>query len=129
MKTGLTRHLTPGNAVAMIALIVALGGTAVAASTLADASVTTPKLANSAVTGAKVAKGTLEASDFKPNVLGGISSSKVTIVTGTPVTVPPNNNGTTATATCPAGQRAISALAMKRTGPTAFSAKMSSHDT
>ena len=138
MKIGLTRHLTPGNAVALIALFVALGSTAVAASTLADGSVTTPKLANSAVktaklanagvtsaklangsvttaklansavTGAKVAKGTLEASDFKPNVLGGISSSKVTIVTGTPVTVPPNNNGTTATATCPAGQRAIS---------------------
>ena len=117
MKKGMTRHLTPGSAVALLALIVALGGTAVAASTLADGSVTTaklansavkkaklansavtspklangsvttPKLANSAVTGAKVAAGTLEASDFTPDVLGGISSSKVTTVTGK-VTIP-----------------------------------------
>ena len=166
MFTGLRRHLTPANAIALAALVIALGGTAVAATTLANGSVTTAKLADksvktgklanasvtgaklangsvaasklasnsvstaklaaSAVTSAKVAAGTLDATDFKPGVLGGLSSSKVSIVTGTPVNVPAGSAGTTATATCPAGQRAIAggfnvgqfALA-DATGPTA----------
>jgi hypothetical protein len=128
MKTPLTRHLTPGNAVAMIALVIALGGTAVAASNLPNGSVTTAKLAsssvtsdklansavksaklaNASVTSAKIAPGTLDASRFKPDVLGGLSTSKITIVAGTPVNVPASSTGTTATAGCPAGQRAVS---------------------
>jgi hypothetical protein len=147
MFTGLRRHMTPANAIALAALLIALGGTGVAATTLANGSVTTAKLADksvstaklanasvkaaklangsvsatklannsvstaklaaSAVTSAKVAAGTLDATDFKPGVLGGLSSSKVSIVTGTPVNVPAGSAGTTATATCPAGQRAI----------------------
>ena len=137
MTTALRRHLTPGNAVAVAAMIVALAGTGVAASNLANGSVTsaklannavsTPKLANNAVTAAKLAQGSvkaaklangavtlnkvakesLDATRFKPGVLGGVSASKVTVVPGTPVSVPPGSTGTTATATCPAGQRAI----------------------
>jgi hypothetical protein len=138
MKTLLTRHLTPGMAVAIIALMVALGGTAVAASTLANGSVTsakiansavTPakiansavksakiangsvasaKIANSAVTSAKIANSAVTSAKIAPGTLGGVSAAKVTVVAGTPVNVPANSTGTTATATCPAGQRAIS---------------------
>ena len=71
MKTGLRRHLTPGNAVAMAALVVALGGTAVAqvaipngavtTTTLANGSVTTAKIRNGAVTKAKIASGAVNA--------------------------------------------------------------------
>jgi hypothetical protein len=156
MLTGLRRHLTPGNAIALAALVIALSGTAVAATTLANGSVTTAKLANkavstpklanasvtqaklangsvggtklgaSAVTGAKIAAGTIEATDMKAGVLGGLSASKVSIVPGPPVTVPPNAAGATATATCPAGQRAIAGgfnvgqfALVDATGPTA----------
>ena len=138
MTKGLRRHLTPANAIAVAAMVVALAGTGVAASTLANGSVTsaklannavtTPKLANNAVTATKLAQGSvkaaklannsvtlnkvakesLDATRFKPGVLGGISASKVSIVAGTAVSVPPLSTGTTATATCPAGQRAIS---------------------
>jgi hypothetical protein len=166
MKTALRRHLTLGNALALTALMVALGGTAVAASTLANGSVTSAKLANSAVTSAKIANSAVKsakiangsitsskiansavtsakiansavtsakiansavtAAKIAPGTLGGVSAAKVTIVTGTPVTVPAFSTGTTATATCPAGQRAISggfnvgSLAIAdATGPTA----------
>ena len=154
MKTGLRRHLTPGNAIALAALLVALGGTAVAAfpngsvttATLANGSVTTakirngavtkPKIAsgavnadriavgavqaakiansavksgkiqNSAVTSAKVADGSLTSSDFVPGVLGGLSASKVSVVRDV---VSLAAGATQAgTATCPAGQLAIS---------------------
>ena len=148
MKTLLTRHLTPGMAVAIVALMVALGGTAVAASTLANGSVTSAKIANSAVTSAKIANAAVQSAKIAngsvasakiansavtsakiansavtsakiansavtsakiaPGTLGGVSAAKVTVVAGTPVNVPANSNGTTATATCPAGQRAIS---------------------
>lgn len=154
MKTGLRRHLTPGNAVAMAALLVALGGTAVAAlpngsvttAALKNGSVTTPKIhnsavksakiasgavntnkiavgavqaekiansavksgkiQNSAVTSAKVADGSLTSSDFVPGVLGGLSASKVSVVRD----VVSLAAGVTqaGTATCPAGQLAIS---------------------
>ena len=128
MRSALWRHVTPANAIALAALLVALGGTGYAATTLSNASVTTAKLANGsvtstklanasvtkaklakrAVTADKVALGTLTAANFAPNVLGGLSASKVTVVPGTPVNVPPGSSGTTAIATCPTGQRAIS---------------------
>ena len=155
MKTLLMRHLTPGMAVAIVALMVALGGTAVAASTLANGSVTSAKLADSAVTSAKIANAAVKSAKLAngsvassklansavttaklansavtsakiaPGTLGGVSAAKVTIVAGTPVNVPANSTGTTATATCPAGQRAISGgfnvglfAAVDATGPT-----------
>ena len=173
MKTGLRRHLTPGNAIALAALLVALGGTAVAAfpngsvttATLANGSVTTakirngavtkPKIAsgavnadriavgavqaakiansavksgkiqNGAVTSAKVADGSLTSSDLVPGLLGGLSASKVSVVRDSVSLVagaPPQ----TGTATCPAGQLAISggyiaaqSIQVHSTGPTA----------
>jgi hypothetical protein len=157
MKTGLRRHLTPGNAVAMAALLVALGGTAVAqvalpngavtTAKLANGSVTTPKIRNaavksdkiasgavntnkiavgavqaekiansavksgkiqnSAVTSAKVADGSLTSSDFVPGVLGGLSASKVSVVRDV-VSLAAGGTAQAGTATCPAGQLAIS---------------------
>ena len=60
MKIAILRMLTPANVIAVTALIVALGGTGYAATTLADKSVTTPKLANSAVTAPKLANGSVQ---------------------------------------------------------------------
>ena len=172
MKTGLRRHLTPGNAIALAALLVALGGTAVAAfpngsvttATLANGSVTTakirngavtkPKIAsgavnadriavgavqaakiansavksgkiqNSAVTSAKVADGSLTSSDFVPGVLGGLSASKVSVVRDV-VSLAAGAPAQAGTATCPAGQLAISggyiaaqSIQVHSTGPT-----------
>jgi hypothetical protein len=172
MKTGLRRHLTPGNAIALAALLVALGGTAVAAfpngsvttATLANGSVTTakirngavtkPKIAsgavnadriavgavqaakiansavksgkiqNGAVTSEKVADGSISSSDLVPGLLGGLSASKVSVVRDSVSLVagaPPQAG----TATCPAGQLAISggyvaaqSIQIHSTGPT-----------
>ena len=172
MKTGLRRHLTPGNAIALAALLVALGGTAVAAfppgsvttATLANGSVTTakirngavtkPKIAsgavnadriavgavqaakiansavksgkiqNGAVTSEKVADGSITSSDLVPGLLGGLSASKVSVVRDSVSLVagaPPQAG----TATCPAGQLAISggyiaaqSIQVHSTGPT-----------
>jgi hypothetical protein len=90
MKTGLRRHLTPGNAVAMAALVVALGGTAVAQVALPDGSVTTAKLnngsvtavkiANTAVKSAKIAKSAVKSAKIANGAVGAkkISTSAVT---------------------------------------------------
>ena len=65
-----------GNAVAYIALFVALGGTAVASSLALPAnSVGTPQLKNGAVTGGKVAKATLTGATIKAATLGTVPSS------------------------------------------------------
>ena len=85
-----------------------LANNAVTATKLAQGSVKAAKLANNSVTLNKVAKESLDATRFKAGVLGGVSASKVSIVAGTAVSVPPLSTGTTATATCPAGLRAIS---------------------
>ena len=82
MKTGLRRHLTPGNAVAMAALLVALGGTAVAAfpngsvttATLANGSVTTAKIRNGAVTKPKIASGAVNADRI---AVGAVQAAKI----------------------------------------------------
>ena len=175
MKTGLRRHLTPGNAVAMAALVVALGGTAVAqvaipngavtTTTLANGSVTTAKIRNGAVTKAKIASGAVNAdriavgavqatkiansavktgkiqnaavtsekvadgsltsSDLVPGTLGGLSASKVSVVRDV-ISVTAGAPPQPATATCPAGQLAISggyiaaqSIQVHSTGPTA----------
>ncbi len=57
-------RLTYGNAVATLALFIALGGTALAASHLGANSVGTKQLKNNSVTGAKVKNGSLAAIDF-----------------------------------------------------------------
>jgi hypothetical protein len=65
----LRRHLSFANVVALIALFVALGGSAYAVTRLPHGSVGTAQLKNGAVTGAKVKKGSLLRSNFKAGQL------------------------------------------------------------
>jgi hypothetical protein len=65
----LRRHLSFANVVALIALFVALGGSAYAVTNLPKGSVGTAQLKNGAVTGAKVKKGSLLSSNFKAGQL------------------------------------------------------------
>jgi molybdopterin-binding protein len=74
MKTGLRRHLTPGNAVAMAALVVALGGTAVAQVAIPNGSVTTATLANGSVTTAKLKNGSVKTAKLKN---GSVTTAKL----------------------------------------------------
>jgi hypothetical protein len=98
---------------------------AVGVAEIGPGAVGTEELEAGAVGAPQVAVGSLTADRFAVGVLGGISPAKVTVVTGTPITVPPNSPGTTATATCPTGLRAISGgfnvglfAAVLATGPT-----------
>jgi len=65
----LRRHLSFANVVAVIALFVALGGSAYAVTRLPHGSVGTAQLKNGAVTGAKVKKRSLLRSNFKAGQL------------------------------------------------------------
>jgi len=65
----LRRQLSFANVVALIALFVALGGSAYAVTSLPHGSVGTAQLKNGAVTGAKVKKGSLLRSNFKAGQL------------------------------------------------------------
>jgi hypothetical protein len=98
-----------------------LANGAVSASKIADAAVVAGKvgrgavgstqLADGAVGAAQVAAASLTADKFAVGVLGGLgglSPAKVTVITGSATTVPASSPGTNVTATCPAGQRAIS---------------------
>jgi hypothetical protein len=84
MKTGVRRHLTPGNAVALAALVVALGGTAVAQVAIPNGSVTTPKLKNGSVTTAKIANSGVKSADIANGAVdpkkiskGAVTSAKI----------------------------------------------------
>jgi hypothetical protein len=119
------RLLTPANAIACLALFIALGGTgwagevighgAVGTAQLKTAAVTPLKLAPAAVTRSKIAKGavgkdaiaagSIEADKLVPGVVGGVAGAKISTVT-TPAGVPGNSTGTVVTATCPSGQKA-----------------------
>jgi len=79
---------------------------AVTASSLASNAVGTANIAAGAVTANSVAPGTIPATALAAGVLGGVSSAKISIVPGAAVTVA-SNSVSTATASCPAGQRAI----------------------
>jgi hypothetical protein len=122
------------NAVALLALFVALGGSAYAAGVLPVNSVGTAQLKGGSVTSGKVKDGTLKAADIAKAQLdegprgsrgpagpaGGVDTSQfsttavsdlrylrgglVTVVGSS--TISPNNFGS-ATATCPAGHQAI----------------------
>jgi len=111
--------------VALIALSVALAGGATAASTL----ITGAQIKNGTITGADIKNGSLTAADIAPatrrafskpgprgpqgvpgiqgvqGTAGGLNPSKLTIITGPSVFVPVGEV-VTATASCPAGQRA-----------------------
>jgi hypothetical protein len=64
-----------GNLVGYLALFVALGGTAVAATSLPANSVGTKQLKNGAVTGAKVAKNTLTGANINESTLGTVPNT------------------------------------------------------
>lgn len=64
-----------GNVVAYVALFVALGGTAVAATSLPANSVGTKQLKNGAVTGAKVAQNTLTGANINESTLGTVPNA------------------------------------------------------
>lgn len=113
----LLRSLRPSPAllVALLALVVATGGTAYAAVELRQNSVLskhikngqvkTKDLANASVTGAKVKDGSLTATEFAP---GQLPSGSVDTVTVLAVSSPiPAGDFGGATAYCPAGMEAI----------------------
>ncbi len=97
------RHLTYANAMSTIAVFLVLGGSAwalakhsVGTKQLKNKAVTTKKIKNGAVTGAKIAAGAVPATSFN-----------VTVAQATGPTLAPTQVGG-ATATCPAGKKAIS---------------------
>jgi hypothetical protein len=102
-----------GNAVAYVALFVALGGTAAASAKLAANSVGTAQLKNRAVTGKKVARSTLTGANIKASTLGTVpqatnaaNAQNATSLGGQPRTSFQSRvNGT-----CPSG-RAITSIA------------------
>jgi hypothetical protein len=109
-----TRRPSPALVIAIIALIVALSGTAVAAKgglgkntvgskQLKSASVTTGKIANNAVTGAKVALHTLTADDINVGSIGTVPSATNTTSAQNASTVGAENHS----ASCPGGTTLI----------------------
>jgi hypothetical protein len=122
------RLLTPANVLASLALFFALGGTgwagqvigtgAVHTAQLARDAVTTPKIASGAVTKSKLGKGavtddaislgTVTADRLASGVLGGVAGTKISTLNSPAANIPPSNDGTAVTATCAAGQKAVS---------------------
>lgn len=110
-----TRRPSPALVIAIIALIVALSGTAVAAKhtvlaknsvgtkQLKNASVTTGKIANNAVTGAKVALHTLTGDDINVGSIGTVPSATNTTSAQNASTVGAENHS----ASCPGGTSLI----------------------
>jgi hypothetical protein len=70
MKWLLRRRPSPATVIAVIALVIALGGTSYAAVTLPRNSVGTAQLKNNAVTSLKVANNSLLKADFKSELDG-----------------------------------------------------------
>lgn len=117
-------RLSPAMAVACVALLVALGGTSIAAETaLAPGSVTTAAIRNGAVTTTKLHSNAVTLSKLAPSARipgpkgdpgtngtngtnGTPGVSGLVVVTGTDVTLPPNAGGT-AHVSCPAGKTAL----------------------
>jgi hypothetical protein len=97
------RHLTYANAMSTIAVFLVLGGSAwalakhsVGTKQLKNKAVTTKKIKNGAVTGAKIAAGAVPATSFN-----------VTVATASGPTLPVVGSVGGATASCPAGKKAI----------------------
>ncbi|MFY9469337.1 MAG: hypothetical protein WAP37_04395 [Solirubrobacterales bacterium] len=89
------KHLrapSPSMAISLLALFVALSGTAVAASSLAKNSVTTKSIRKNAVTGPKIKTGAVASSDVKNNSLNGNDINESALGT-----VPSATNAATAT--------------------------------
>jgi hypothetical protein len=103
---------SPAMVVAVIALVLALTGTAFAAlgknsvgsRQLKSKAVTTGKIANNAVNGAKVANGSLTGSDININALGTVPTAASAISAGNAGTVGGH------AASCPAGTTLINGI-------------------
>ena len=80
---------------------------AVSSDKLAPRAVTADRIAPAAIGADKLQPGSLSASLFATGVLGGLSPSKITTITGPTVALGPNSPPTPAAAQCPPGQRAI----------------------
>lgn len=93
---------SPAMIVAIIALVLSLGGTSYAAITLPAGSVGTKQLRNNAVTGAKVKDGALTTADISAKSLSSLS--RVAMGSGS-VTLDPGATGTVATVSLTAPKR------------------------
>ena len=104
MRPRLRPRLTYSNVVATLALFIALGGGAYAATTLPRNSVGTKQLMKNAVTGAKVRNHSLTAADINPATLRTAAAVAYKTAAGT---APAGSAANTATATCDSGQQVI----------------------
>jgi hypothetical protein len=102
------RLFTPANAIACLALFVALGGTGWAGQVIGRNSVGRAQLKTNAVTTSKLADRAVTADKLAPGVVGGVSAGKIVKVDAPIAAVQPNSTGTPVTATCPAGGKAVS---------------------
>ena len=101
---------SPALVISLIALFVALGSGAYAASKIGTSdlkrnAVTTPKLAKDAVKSSKVENGKLKGKDLADGTVGGSKLGTISEVTDT--TTAAFGTIGTATATCPAGSRVL----------------------
>jgi len=118
-ETEMRPKLSFANVMSVLALFLALGGTAIAASQigkntvgskqLKNNAVTTAKIKKEAITAAKVKKGTLTGKQVNGSTLTGVSAASLGTVqyASSVVTITPGPGGTIGTATCPSGQKVI----------------------
>ena len=118
-ETEVRPKLSFANVMSVLALFVALGGTAFAASQLGkntvgskqlkQNAVTTAKVKKEAITAAKVKRGTLTGKQVNGSTLTGVSAASLGTVqyVAAVVTITQGPGGTIGTAVCPAGQKVI----------------------
>jgi hypothetical protein len=119
MRPGLRPRPTYANVTATLALFVALGGGAYAATALPANSVGTKQLKNNAVVSSKIKKHTITGADINESTLATVPSAKVAdratdaaaldkiTVKTAPGTAPAGSAANVATAKCDAGQHVI----------------------
>jgi hypothetical protein len=118
------KYLSFSNAIAFIALFVALGGTVYAAGKLSGAqikpnslpgnrvvagSITDKQVKRGSLTGKQIKPGSLTGKQVVGSSLTGVSASSLAMVQYTSVTIdlPPDESSGTGTARCPAGMKVI----------------------
>ena len=104
MRTGFRPRWTYADVMATIALFLALGGGAYAATALPRNSVGTKQLKNRAVTGAKIRDHSVTGADVKQGTLKATGAATYKTAAGT---APASTAANTATATCDPGQQVV----------------------